>query len=95
MTNAARKRAVIVKSFTDAGTRERFTSGETALIDAGAFGNYEAAGLIRAATAEPKSASKTRVKTTRRPARPAAGKPAVDAVLPPPAPSVEADASAE
>ncbi len=42
----ARKRAFIVSSFTDAGTRKSYVAGTTRKIPAGAFANYEAAGLV-------------------------------------------------
>lgn len=47
MPEVHRKKALIVNSFTDAGSGERFKVGETPMIEVGAFGNYEAAGLIR------------------------------------------------
>lgn len=52
MSDPARKRAVIVRSFNDAGTGESFEAGKTQLIDAGAYANYEAAGLVRAPNAD-------------------------------------------
>ncbi|HEY0130114.1 MAG TPA: hypothetical protein VGB57_01830 [Allosphingosinicella sp.] len=42
-----RKRAVIVSSFNDAGTGKNYVAGSTRMIAAGAFANYEAAGLVR------------------------------------------------
>lgn len=47
MSDATRKRAEIVSSFNDAGTGESFTAGDTPMLDAGVFANYEAAGLVR------------------------------------------------
>lgn len=59
MSDAPKKRkALILQSFEDAGTLEKFTAGDTPLIEIGAFGNYEAAGLVRAPdTADDKPAS--------------------------------------
>jgi len=48
MTESARKRAFVLRSFTDAGTEENFEADSTPLIELGAFANYEAAGLVRA-----------------------------------------------
>jgi hypothetical protein len=56
-----KKRAEIVSSFTDRGTGKSYKAGTKPLIDAGSFGNYLAAGLVRAvavAEAKPKPASK-------------------------------------
>ena len=44
-----KKRAEVISAFNDAGTGERYAIGDTPLIEAGAFANYEAAGLVRAA----------------------------------------------
>lgn len=48
MSDTPKKRAFIVRSFNVEGTGERFQKGSTPLIDAGAYGNYEAAGLVTA-----------------------------------------------
>lgn len=37
---------------TDAGTERRFKKDDVLPLDAGIFGNYEAAGIVRAATDE-------------------------------------------
>jgi len=50
--------AFVVRDFNDAGTSERFTAGSIAEISEGAFGNYSAAGLVRAPTAEEKPPAK-------------------------------------
>ncbi len=48
------KRAKIVRDFKDAGTERSFSAGETVDLTAGEFANYEAAGLVEAAsTAKP------------------------------------------
>jgi len=52
MTEPARKRAHVLRSFTDAGTSENFEADSTPLIEVGAFANYEAAGLVRAPSDE-------------------------------------------
>ena len=51
-----RRRALIVSDFTDAGTGESFTAGAEPMIEAGAFANYEAAGLVTTPT--PRAAAK-------------------------------------
>jgi hypothetical protein len=72
-----RRKALIVADFTDAGTGERFTAGAEPMLDAGAFANYEAAGLVTAPVpAAPRATPKPR---TRR-------KPAPKAPAPAPAP---------
>ncbi|HEX8585060.1 MAG TPA: hypothetical protein VF680_11685 [Allosphingosinicella sp.] len=90
MAETNRKRAQIVSGFTDAGTGERFEAGSTALIDAGAFGNYEAAGLVSAAPSprKPRPAPAAAPKAKRRTKAPAA------APADPPAPATgEGDAT--
>ena len=62
MSDKTKTKAFIITSFRDAGTEEEFESGSTPLIEDGAFLNYKAAGLVRAATEEdakekPKTAS--------------------------------------
>lgn len=52
MTDPAKKKAYIIRTFKDAGTDKTFAAGAIEQIDAGAFGNYEACGFVRAATAE-------------------------------------------
>lgn len=51
MSSSDMRNAFIVSDFRDEGTGERFTAGATALIAAGAYENYKAAGLVRAAAA--------------------------------------------
>lgn len=71
MTESPKKRALIVRNFKDEGTGQRFEKDATPLIDAGAFANYEAAGLVTTppptkaaaapkAPAAPKSAKATK-----------------------------------
>ena len=72
MTGTPRKRALVARSFTDEGTGESFTKGATPLIDAGAYGNYEAAGLVTAApvtkaASVPKPAAKPKSKAKAKP----------------------------
>lgn len=52
MSDAKTKRAFVLSDFSDAGTDEIHLKGTTPTIEAGAFANYEAAGLVRAATAD-------------------------------------------
>ncbi|HET7255564.1 MAG TPA: hypothetical protein VFJ46_17545 [Xanthobacteraceae bacterium] len=98
MTTPARKKAHIVKSFTDAGTGESFKAGDQPLLDPGAFENYKAAGLARvpdatSAPAKPKGAAKSRPSSSRKPAaRPATAKSSTAKA--PPAPSGETAPSA-
>lgn len=53
-----KKKAFIVRDFTDAGEERNFTASEAGKpdtmpeIDAGAFANYKAAGLVREPTDE-------------------------------------------
>lgn len=66
MAEPARKRAHIIRSFSDIGTGQRYAAGETPLIEAGAHANYEAAGLIRSPSDEeaaPPPAERPRVST--------------------------------
>lgn len=51
MSEPQRKRALVLRSFNDAGTGESFEAEKTVMIDAGAFANYEAAGLVSAPSA--------------------------------------------
>lgn len=44
---ATRKKALVVKSFKDAGTGRSFTEGETPSLTEGQYLNYFAAGLLR------------------------------------------------
>lgn len=98
MTDTPKRRAFIVRNFTDEGTGESFTKGATPLLDAGVYGNYEAAGLVTAPpvtkasrapkpAAQPKDKPKAKPKGARAPA--AAKVPAQPAVAP------TADASAD
>jgi hypothetical protein len=70
MTEVARRKAHVVRAFKDAGTGERFEVGSTPLLDAGAYANFEAAGLIRAPDPAPRAAAKPSSKR-----KPAARKP--------------------
>ena len=45
----SRIRATIVRSFTDRGTGKKYRADTIRLIDAGHFGNYQAAGLAEVA----------------------------------------------
>ncbi|WP_416463963.1 hypothetical protein [Sphingomonas sp. VDB2] len=59
MTDAKKKDAFIIRDFKDSGTETSFAGGSVVAIEEGAFANYEAAGLVRKATAEDrKDASK-------------------------------------
>lgn len=53
-------RAHVLSDFTDAGTGERFTAGKSVDIETGSFGNYEAAGLVRAVGEKPADDGKTK-----------------------------------
>jgi hypothetical protein len=87
----SKKRAEIVSSFTDHGTGESFTANTTPLIDAGAFANYEAAGLVRAPSSAPKAASKPKSATKPKPSKSKTGrKSASRAKAPTPAPVIPA-----
>lgn len=44
--------AFFTRDITDAGTEQRFKKDDVLPLDAGIFGNYEAAGIVRAATEE-------------------------------------------
>ena len=52
MSDTKTKRAKIVRNFKDAGTETQFTAGETVDVSEGAFANYHAAGLVKAADAD-------------------------------------------
>ena len=54
------KSAYIVRDFKDAGTEQSFTAGDIVTISEGAFGNYEAAGLVRKPTPDDKPAPTAR-----------------------------------
>ncbi len=83
-----KKRAEIISSFTDRGTGKSYTAGTKPLIESGAFGNYLAAGLVRAAAiAEAKSKPASKRKATRKPVR------GVSAPAAAPAASVSAEAT--
>jgi len=79
MSDKPKKRAHILRSFRDDGTGERFTAGTTPLVDAGAYANYEAAGLVGApppaaaakAKSKPKAKSKAAKSAPKAPAVPA------------------------
>lgn len=51
-TTEKKKKAFIISDFRDSGTEQNFKAGETREIPEGQFVNYEAAGLVRAPTAE-------------------------------------------
>ena len=64
-----KKKALVVRDFTDAGSGESFAKGDTPLIGVGAFANYEAAGLIEvAARASTKPTVRSPAKKRARPA---------------------------
>ena len=46
------KKAVVLSDFNDAGTGKNFTKGDQPELEEGVFANYEAAGLVEAATAK-------------------------------------------
>ena len=63
------KRALILSDFTDAGTGESFTAGDTPLIKRGAHANYEAAGLVgtpAAAHPAPRATTKPKARAKRK-----------------------------
>lgn len=68
MSDPQKKRALILRSFKDEGTGESFEKDATPMIDAGAFGNYEAAGLVGTPPPAKKAAAKTAPKAARKPA---------------------------
>jgi hypothetical protein len=83
---SSKKRAHIVSSFKDSGTGENFTAGTTPLIDAGAYANYEAAGLVKAPPPA-KTGEKPKQKPKGKPkpaAKAAKSAPAVPAEIPAP-----------
>jgi hypothetical protein len=80
MSDVKNKRAHIVADFNDIGTGEAFKAGDTPLIEAGAYANFEAAGLVRA----PDAPKPTPSATAKR--KPAASKPKPKTV---PAPVVQ------
>lgn len=98
MTDSPKKRALVVRDFDDEGTGERFTKNSTPLINAGAFANYEAAGLITAApTAKPKQPSKLKAaaKPKSKPKAPAAPASAAPAEQPETSPADDISAAAD
>lgn len=52
MSDTKTKKAFVIRDFSDAGTDEIHLAGATPSIEVGAFANYEAAGLVRVATAD-------------------------------------------
>lgn len=56
--------AYIERDFKDAGTEQQFQGGKIEPISEGQFINYEAAGLVRKATADDKKANDTGNKPT-------------------------------
>lgn len=88
MPDTSKKRALILSSFTDNGTGESFTAGDTPLIDSGAYGNYEAGGLVGAPPVATKPAAKPKPKPAAKPVRKV--KPKAAAPAPSPAPIIPA-----
>ncbi|TCP91889.1 hypothetical protein C8J42_103581 [Sphingomonas sp. PP-CE-1A-559] len=89
-TDPKTKRAFVISDFTDIGTDTRHVAGTTPMIETGAFGNYEAAGLVRAPTAadakapaKPKTRPAKKAKAVAAPA-PAAPPASSQADAPPP-----------
>jgi hypothetical protein len=80
MNAPAKRKAHVIRSFTDAGTGESFTTDDTPLITTGAFANYEAAGLVRAPDPErkPRAAAKPKGTTRRAPPPPPPPAPVAD-----------------
>lgn len=72
MAKPAPRKAYIIRSFTDAGTGKTFAAGKTAAIEAGAFANYEAAGLVRTAPERQTAPATRRTARTRKAAHPRA-----------------------
>lgn len=72
MTDTPKKRAFIRRNFTDEGTGASFTKGDTPLIDAGAYGNYEAAGLVTAPPVSNAASAPKPAATPKRAAKPKA-----------------------
>ena len=58
MSDGSKKRAHVLKPFKDEGTGQSYKVGDTPMIDAGSFINYQAAELIEpgvvASTAKPR-----------------------------------------
>lgn len=46
------KKAHVLRDFTDAGSGKNFKQGDKPELEEGVFANYEAAGLVEAATAK-------------------------------------------
>ena len=63
MSDGSKKRAHVLKPFKDEGTGQSYKAGETPMIDAGSFGNYQAAELIEPGVVA--STAKPRVRTSR------------------------------
>lgn len=57
MSDEKKKKAFIIRDFTDAGTERNYTGGSIVPIEEGSFVNYEAAGLVRAPTADDQKAA--------------------------------------
>lgn len=92
MSETPKKRAEIVSAFTDHGTGERFEAGATPLIDAGAFANYEAAGLVRTPSTKKAADTKAPAKKPIRKRTARASAPAAAPVPAEPAPAPAAGA---
>ena len=52
MSRIKTRKAFVMTGFSDVGTGRSFAAGTVTPIEQGPFGNYEAAGLVRAATAQ-------------------------------------------
>lgn len=52
MSEQAKVKAHVIRDFKDEGTGESFKADSTPTFEAGAFANYEAAGLVRKPGAE-------------------------------------------
>lgn len=94
-----KKRAHILATFNDDGTGESYAKGDTPLLDAGVYANYEAAGLVGPLPATTKAAAKPKAvaKAAKPKAKPAARKPKpAPTPTPTPAPVItpEPDATA-
>lgn len=53
----SKKQATVVRKFNDAGTGKSFAKDAVVELDPGEFANFEAAGLVRAPTAEERKAA--------------------------------------
>lgn len=67
MADTKTRRGVALGKFRDAGTGETFEKGATVNLEAGAYGNYERAGLV-GSEADAKADAKTDAKVAAAPA---------------------------